>query len=351
MKLFSKRHSERRIGFDNINYQRNARLNQLLSSEARNRLIAEIKFLSTRNDFLEFYVLFEDKRITPSIIYFDEDKINDFSLSELGYRMTDNFDFKNFEMKQSRQLLKYASDGDSYELYYDDYRLFDLAEITILFSKSKERQNTISRINNILVEENTNFVIIESLITRKHGDDLRGIMGILKDETLRQKLERFFDYYSKRDFVNSAKISADIINIIFSDKKDNGKLALIENVKQKVSTKLINEPDADKRDRMSSYINDSLKLSRNLSNDIYDVRHTEKSTLHPIGDNVYEFVSRQNLNIISITITALKDDFVLSDDWETIKAAYNEKYKIDTHSRSIYKPVISDGIDLSEIPF
>ncbi len=352
MKLFSKRHAERRVGAESIAYRHRVRRNELLSSEARNRILAEIKFLSSSNDFLERYILFEDKRENPSIIYYDDAKIDDFCLAELGYKMSDIFRFDEFEMHQSKQAIRYASEGEKPELYYDDYKLFDLAEITILFSKASERAKVINRINSILSEEDTDFEIVEHLITRRNGDDLRGMMGIIKDEQLKTKLERFYEYYSKKDYVNAAKSSADIINIIYSDELQAGKKKQIEAMKVKLSKNLINDSTKEKRERIAKHLDTSLRLARALNNDIYDVRHTERSTLKPHGDNIYKLVSTQNLMIIELTLTGLKDDFVLSDDWEHIKAEYIEKYKIDIKSRNVYKPRNDDlPIDLSEIPF
>ena len=353
MKLFSKRHTERRLGADRIHYRRQVRANELLSSEARNRLIAEIKYLSSNDISLEWFILFEDKTGSQPTISFDDIKLNDFSLAELGYKLTDNFDFNDFGMKQSYQTLRYANEDEEPQSYYDDYRLFDFAEITILFSKPDQRRDVIDRINNILNEEATEFEIVEHLITRKRGDDLKGMLGIIKDETLRQKIERFFDYFSRRDYINSAKISADVVNIIFSDVEKSGKKKQIEQIKKKLSKNLISDKSIEKQERIASYINTALSLARDLNNDVYDIRHTERSTLIPHGDNLYKMASRQNLTIIELTMTALKDDFVLSDNWENIKAEYTKKYGIDTKLRRTRarKHLDDKPIDLSEIPF
>lgn len=349
MKLFSKRHVERRIGPESLRYKRIARTNELLSFEARNRLIAQLRFLSSRDDYLEWHILFADERNKPPYITFDEDKLDDFSQIELGYRLTETFDFHNLTMQKSKQSIKYASDDTPYEEFYDDYRLFDMAEITILFAKKDKRPEVIERIGSILKEENTDYEIVEHLITRKRGDDLKAIMGILKDENLKRKLERFFDYYSKKDYLNASKISADIVNIIFSDEDKSAKKVVIQNIEHKLSKQLV-EGTKSKQDKIESHIDSVLKIARNLNNDIYDIRHTEKSTLKPKGDNLYKLVARHNLSIIELALTALKDDFVLSDDWENIKAEYVEKYKIDTNVRRVRKPR-DEPINLDDIPF
>lgn len=353
MKLFSKRHSERRLGMDRIHYRRNVRSNELISEEARNRLVSEIKFLSSRDDYLEWFILFQDDTGKEKKISYDDVKLNDFSMAELGYKMTDTFNlYPEFEMKQSFQTLRYASESNEPEAYYDDYRLFDIAEMTILFSKKPQRKHVIDRINSILEEENADYEIVEHLITRRSGDDLKGMLGILKDNNLKAKIERFFEYFSKGDHINAAKISADIVNIIFSDVKESGKKKRIEEMKNKLAGNLVTSKSEDKLSKIAGYIDNALTLSRSLNNDIYDVRHTEQSTLKPKGDNLYKMISRQNLTIIELTLTALKDDFVLSDDWENIKAEYTKKYNIDTNLRRVRsRPKEETPIDLSEIPF
>lgn len=349
MKLFSKRHSERRIGLDRIRYRKDVKANELISVEARNRLVAEIKYLSSKDDYLEYYILFQDKAADPAITCFDDIKLDDFSLAELGYRVTDCFEFYEFKMKELYQTIRYATEDSEPQAYYDDYRLFDLAEISILFAKATKRKDVIARVNNILEEEDTGYEIVEHLITRKSGDDLKGMLGIIKDKDLKVKIERFFDYFSRHDYVGASKISAEIVNIIFSD-ETAAKIKKIEEMKQKMTKKLITSTSEPKKQKMSDYIDSILSLSKNLNNDIYDVRHTEKSTTKPSGDNLYKMIARLNLMIIELTITALKDDYVLSDDWENIKNTYTKKYNIDTAVRRVRKPRV-DVINLDEIPF
>jgi hypothetical protein len=355
MKLFSKRNTRPNVNtLDERRYSGvRTRRTELLSLEARNRLIAEIKFLSSRNDFLEWFILFENGR--KETIFFDKGKIDSFSLAELGYAMSDNFEFENFKMVEIERKIRYATNDERSEKYFDDFKLFDLAEITILFAKSRERPNVIKRFNTIFDEENTDFQIIEHLITKRSGETLRSLKNILKDDNLRIKISSFLEFETSGDYINSAKISSDLVNLIFSGYIKDNKPKEIKALKIKLINKLLNSDDEsdEKHIRLDKYIDSLLKTAKELSNDIYDVRHTEKSTLVISNDNIYKLISSHNMSIVELVLTTLKDDYVLSNDWETIKKEYIEKYKIDPNTRlTISKPIPDDvPIDLSEIPF
>jgi hypothetical protein len=356
MKLFSKRNVLRDLNSIEARTLspsiRTGRRAELIGFEARNRLIAEIKFLSSRDDFLEWFIFFENKK--KETIFFDRDKIDSFSLAELGYAMSDYFEFEYFKMVQIERKIRYPSEEEKSDMYFDDYKLFDLAEITILFSKPEQRAEVIKRFNIIFDEENTNYEIVQHLITRKSGESLKTLKNILKDDSLKNKLNSYLNYEAEADFVNAAKVSAEIVNILFSGYIKNDKPNIIKDLKQKLLNNLLSPSDAksEKGKRFDQHLDLLLKISKDLSNDIYDVRHTEKSTIEIKNDNIYKLIARNNGAIIELVLTSLKDDYVLSDDWEKIKQDYINKYKIDPNSRlTIKKPDPVKDIDISDIPF
>lgn len=358
MKLFSKRNPSPAREINSIDERRLhptvriGRRAELITLEARNRLIAEIKFLSSRDDFLEWFIFFENKK--KETIFFDKDKIDNFSLAELGYAMSDYFEFEYFKMVQIERKLRYSGDDERSEMYFDDYRLFDLAEITILFAKPEQRTEVISRFNTIFSEENADFEIIQHLITKKTGESLKTLKNILKDESLKNKLNSYLNYESENDFLNAAKVSSEVVNILFSGYIKDDKPSVIKTLKQKLVKTLLSPADlkGDKAERLDKHLDALLRISKDLSNDIYDVRHTEKSTIEIKNDNIYKLIAKNNGAIIELVLTSLKDDYVLSDDWEEIKKDYIAKYKIDPNSRlTIKKPDPMKTIDLNEIPF
>ncbi len=356
MKLFSKRNNSRSGIDDDFRYSHrvyNRRL-ELVSTETRNRIASEIKFLTSSDDYLEWFILFENRK--KEKIFFDKSKIDSFSLAELGYKMSDYFELEDFKIiRQEKSLESIQSKGQKIQ-FFDDYKLFDLAEIVILFAKDNKRTEIIERFNSIFIEENADFQIIEHLITKKSGETLETLVGLLKDDDLKNKINKFHDFLEDDDYLNSAKISADIVNIIFSGYIKNNKPQDISLIKNKLSEKILKSTSKkeEKALRFSQYIDELLKTSKSLSNDIYDVRHTERSTIQVTNDNLYKLISNHNMALVELVLTTLKDDYVLGDTWEKIKNDYLEKYKIDKKTRYVIeKPKESslDDISPDDIPF
>lgn len=353
MKLFSKRNKSVYRDEDSRYISRGpSRLNtELVSLETRNRLIAEIKFLTSSDDFLEWFILFENRK--KGKIFFDKEKIDSFSLSELGYSMSTYFSFEDFSfLPQERK----SRISETMESFFDDYRLFDLAEIVILFSKDDKRLEVIKRFNSIFFEESSDFQIVEHLITRKSGETLKTLVNLLKDENLKKKIKTYYEQCEGKDYINAAKISADILNIVFSGYIKNNKPTDISRIKEKLAEKIVK--GGAKRDekilRFISHIDELLRNSKSLTNDIYDVRHTERSTIQLTNDNIYKLIANQNMALVELVLTTLKDDYVLGDNWETIKAQYIDKYRIDRTTRFVIdKPVeiAPNEINPEDIPF
>jgi arsenate reductase-like glutaredoxin family protein len=294
---------------------------------------------------LEWFILFENQR--EEKIFFDKDKADNFSLAELGYKMSDFFEFEDFAMIQLERKNKFS---ETSEFYFDDYKLFDLIEMVILFSKNKMRPEVIRRFNSIFQEENVDYQIVEYLITKRSGETLKTLLTLLKDDNLKRKLGSYFNSHSSGDFIASSKISADILNAIFSGYIKDDKPKKIAEIINRLVDKIVTgdtKKDGQKL-RLVGYIENLLKISKNLSNDIYDIRHTEKSTIQPTNDDIYKLISSQNMSIVELVVTTLKDDYVLGDNWEKIKEDYIKKYNIDKTTRLVIK---KPGIKEPDLPF
>src|SRR3989344_4054567 len=213
MKLFSKRNKPN-LDFtqrDRIAVNSRHRLppqflkkrQELINEEARNRLISQIQFLATSKTFLESYVLSEDKEKKKFTL--SQTLLDNFSLSELGYKFSDFLKFRELELIGTQ-----ITDDEAQTIItiYDDYKLFDLIETIILFSKDAKREDVIFRIDKIFSEEACNWKIMKHLITRNTGENLSDITNQLKDSKLVDKLKAYDDFYEYDDYVNSAKISA-----------------------------------------------------------------------------------------------------------------------------------------------
>lgn len=356
MKLFSKRNNARLGAEDDFRYNHrfyHKRL-ELVSSETRNRVASEIKFLTSSDDYLEWFILFENRK--KEKIFFDKNKIDNFSLAELGYKMSEFFELEDFKIiKQEKVLDGIQTKGQKIQ-FFDDYKLFDLAEIVILFAKDSKRLEIINRFNTIFIEEEADFQIVEHLITKKSGETLETLAGLLKDDNLKNKIKKIQDLTEDDDYLNAAKISADIVNIIFSGYIKSNKPQDISLIKNKLAQKILKgtAKKEEKSIRFLQYVDELLKTSKSLSNDIYDVRHTEKSTIQVTNDNLYKLISNHNMAIVELVLTTLKDDYVLGDNWENIKSDYLKKYKIDKSTRYIIekpKETFLDDMNPEDIPF
>lgn len=355
MKLFSKRNKLSQEYSETSRYSSRYLLKkkELVFPEVRNRISAEIKFLASSNDYLEWFILFENQK--KSKIFLDQAQVDNFSLAELGYKMSDYFEFEDFKVVEVvQEVFSPTRDESRHEKYFDDYKLFDLAETMILFSKSDKRQDVIKRFNLIFQEEGADFQIVEHLITRKTGETLASLSSILKDEELKSKIILYFQLVKSQDFKVAAKTSSEILNIIFSDYIKKKKTKKVEEIVDKLTSKTVNSTrDTKKVEQFKQYINDLLQVSKSLSNDIYDVRHTEMSTIRITNDGMYRLIANDNIALAELILTTLKDDFVIDDNWEKIKQDYIGKYQIDPTVRLIIrKPKEEDTpINLDDIPF
>lgn len=356
MKLFSKRN---KINLDYFQRERSGpllknkippqylkRKQELINEETRSRLISQIQFLASGKEFLEPYSLSEDKEKKKFTL--SQNLLDNFSLSELGYKFSKILKFREVEMIG----IQISDDeAETVVTIYDDYKLFDLIETIILFSKEDKREEVISRINKIFSEESCNWKIIKHLITRDTGENLNDVINQLKDEKLSDKLRAYNDFYENDDYINSAKISADILNIIFSDFLQNNKKKQIETIKDNIVNLTVGntEEKNEKKNKMKEYIDQLLDISKNLSNNIFDVRHSEKHTIKITNPYIYKLISQNNISLIEFVVTSLKDEFILSEGWEEIKAEYLQKYNINKETTYFYPE--KEDIDIDDIPF
>lgn len=360
MKLFSKRNSKRRMnpsmryprGISSSRFNRERVLGnsqEIITSEVRTRLVSLIKFLTSSNLFIEGYVLIENKG--EKLHYLNEDLINDFSQAELGYKFSDTFKLQPFSFDGNYVSLE---NSDEPERIFNDYFLFDLLETVILFSKNDQRDEVIKRIDNILKEESTGFSIIENLITKDGGEDLKNIFPQLKDEKLSQKIKSYYQFFENDNYINACKISADILNIIFSDDSSGKKKIIHEMQKSIADSVVLNKKEKDKRKlEFIEYFNSMMNISRTLNNQIYDIRHSEKTTIRISNEYFYKLICTYNMSLVELVLTSLKDRYLFTEDWETIKNLYIESYRINKETRYFIPDPKDDPsyIDPEDIPF
>ncbi|MCC6520771.1 hypothetical protein IT403_02185 [Candidatus Nomurabacteria bacterium] len=362
MKLFSKRNKRdsnsdlyrpslsqnRDSRFSYLNRQK--RRNEIISSQTRIRLVSLLKFVSSSDLFLEKYILIENRK--DKLHYFNNKLLDDFSESELGYRFSDSFNYYPFKFKG--EFIESNDDKQTVEEVYDDFILFDLLEATILFSMASQRQEVIKRINNIFHEEKISYYIKENLITKNEGEDLRNISILLKDVKLSSKINSYYNFFDEDDYINAAKISAEILSIIFSDDSESKNTVMDKLKKDLAGSIVVNTDEKVKREEEFFVIISNIStMCHTLNNGIFDVRHSEKNRIKVSNEYLYKLICNYNISLVELLLTSLKDRYISSEDWEAIKNKYIETYKINKNTfYYIPDPNVKDeDINPEDIPF
>lgn len=363
MKLFSKRNKKdeiRRSGgypnsrFVSSRYSIHSRAReqgnfQFLIQSTRIRLISLVKFLTSTDSFLEKYILVDNQKV--KIHYFNQRLLDDFSESELGYKFSNYFDFNPFSFNGEFVVLDEEKEYGEY--FYDDYVLFDILETTILFSKEEQRKNVISRISNILLEENSGFIIKENIITRDEGENLKSIAIQLRDKKLSSKINSYYSFARENDWINASKISAEILNIIISDESEDKKIT-IEKLWNDLSESIILNYSAETKQvkDFKKMIDLAAVVCKEFNNGVFDVRHSEKDRVKVSNEYLYKMICFYNISLIEVILTSLKDKYVEIENWEEIKNKYIETYKINKDTfYYVADPKTEEDVNVDDIPF
>jgi hypothetical protein len=341
MELFSKRNegrTMRRIGLRHYSHPEEP--GKFISDSLRTRLKEQIKYMIRSKVYLERFMYVENKQSGET--YLHNSTLSDLSMREAGYDLDTIVDFKSLAYKAEE---------------YQDAKLFDLIELVIIFSKPEKRAELISRLGDILREEGEEFSIHGFMIVSREHDGLRSIVPLIKERNLREKLA---EYYQQRVVALSnyevlAQISADIIQLLFSSPKSrkntkNFSLDLCTQVASKWTEKA-------KIKELTDLFSETVKNAKELSNQIQNVRHTDRTTIPIEAPNFYKLIAAKNINIIELVILSLPEIFISSQDPENIKISYLKRYEINKESGWVVKekepvsPGNSDDFDSNNIPF
>ncbi len=240
----------------------------------RIRLEQEIKFIIGDDDlFLESFLIVDDQIIGKK--YFQNESLKNLTLRELGYDITEYYATKSLIPQEDCK----------------DIFIFDLIELIIIFTKVEKRDEVVKKFNRIFKEEGNSFEIYNFMIVEKERSDIRTIIPLIKDETLKNKLVGF---YSNResfgsDFEIRAKTSAELLQYIFSSKIKGKTKTYTEDLCKKLSEKYTS-PEKD--DELEKIINDTVKNAKLLNNEVADIRHTDQSTIPIVsGDFLQTYIN------------------------------------------------------------
>jgi hypothetical protein len=338
MELFSKRNNNssfhRRFVFEKG--QEDER-NKFLSEELRTRLCSQIEYISSSDNYIERFLLINNKNAEK--FHFNYKELECLGKRELGYDTSSLFN-------QNPDTIDYGKSNDS----YSDEKLLDLVELLIIFSKKEIRDNIISDFKNIFKEEDDSFVFHDFMIFRKSGGNIRSITPLIKDLTLKNKLEEYIKNNGNGNYEVLASISANILQNIFSSpngQKDNKKYSedLCERIAKIWTTK----------ERVSDFKNlldEEVKLLKNFNNQISNIRHSDKNVI-PVGTpDFYKIIAIKNMAMVELVVLSLPQEYILEQDPEKLKNSYLSKYKVNKDAEWSIEPIFKDSdIKVENIPF
>ncbi|MFA5994862.1 MAG: hypothetical protein WCW27_03160 [Patescibacteria group bacterium] len=332
MQSFSKRYSNksiRSIGENNPNV--------FITDELRNRLLYEIRYI-VETKTLENFIIVLDYPATANKYYFNDDNLKNFSLAELGYDLTEFINCKTLEINPSVAI--------------NDYKIFDLIEILIIFSVENQREKIVKRFNDIFSDESSIFFIYEDKITKKETSNIKSLLPLINDDILKNKLIEFYNINeTTSDYKILSRISADLVQRLFSSEEKQKKTrAYAEQLCSLIAKQWTMKNRASE---LSVMINESVLLAKKFNSKIEDIRHTDKSTI-PVGSpSIYKMITMNNMAIIELTLLSCPEKYFGQMKAMNIKKNYLNKYHVDpnaewTHSKNNEK---YNEINVEDIPF
>lgn len=305
----------------------------LLDSRSRTRLQHVLRHIISTGDYLLPFLQIQDEERDVFILH--ETSLKALCGAELGFDPTAIINCRKIEFDSEKQ---------------NDFYLFDLMELFLVFSRPEKREDFVKRLQEILDEEETGFKIHGHMITKAAGSDLINVTGLIANKDLKRKLN---DYYStfrvSKDYKQLAALSADILQLIFSSDKTQDKTQeyskqLLSRLAEKWSTKA-------KSEELSGLLGAELINAKKINNKINDIRHTDKHTIAIATPSFYKVIAERNIALVELVIMSLPEEFLVNDSPDDICKAYAENFGVKLKSGWIIRAPEPPEIDLDDIPF
>jgi hypothetical protein len=338
MELFSKRDGGRsrlnRTGF------RSEDSSEFLKDSLRNRLKEQIKYLIRSKAYFERFIYVDNKQAGNT--YLHSSTLSDLSMREAGYDLSSALDLSDLETTGEK---------------YPDAKFFDLIELLIIFAKPEKRPELVLRLNEIFQEEGNKYSIHGFMIVSREHDGLRSIVPLLKEKNLKEKIT---EYYRNRmigsvNYEILAQISADIVQLLFSSPKSRNQTKKhATDLCTLVATKWTEKA---KVKELAQLFSDTVKNAKELSNQIQNVRHTDRTTIPIETPSFYKLIAVKNINIAELIILSLPETFISPQNPEDMKKSYLSRYDLDKDKGWVVKERESsnlsdfDEFDPNNIPF
>lgn len=324
MQLYSKRN-------DSLLGQSSSYLKQSL----RNRLIKEIFYISTNDKFLERCFLVNDQK--KRSWFLDDKSMRELSSRELGYDITRQFNFSNFALVD--------------DVAIDDFKLFDLIELLLIFSKEDSRKSVRERFQKMFFEEGDEYMVHDFLIAQKNIDGIAPYVPFLKDKILKDRFEQYYSLSQNvtKNYEVLARISADILQFIFSAKKQKKTKEHSKKIIAELATKCVHKENVTS---FSDLLDQAVVTAKNFNNQISNIRHTDKSTLLTDNPTVFKLITANNIYLAELVILSNPEEHFFSQKAIDFKNEYIQKYNIPVSGWIIADPKKTYGdINIEDIPF
>ncbi len=322
MQLFSKR---------NI-YDGTQEDKTFLKPTLRRRIVQEIKYLSSCEKFFERCFLVHDKN--EDNWFLDNESMSGISSRELGYDIVDFFNFRSFKIVVPDDAM-------------NDYILFDLIEMLLIFSKEGARKQVRERFQKHFLEEGNEYKVYDFLIAKKDVEGVKPYVSFLKDKILRDKFEQYYtaNLNSIKNFELLARISADILQFLFSAEKKDKTKKYSSNLVQNLAAKIVDKPDICS---FAELLNKTVLNIKDLNNQISNIRHTDKHTLLVDNLSIFRLITANNIYIAEMVVLADPENYFFSQKAIDVKNDYIQNYNIPVTGWIIPK---HQDVNVDDIPF
>lgn len=340
MELFSKRNNKfRGFAYRTARYRSTSEEEEikLISDKARVRLHQQLKFFCSSEIFIERGFIVHDEN--RDIYYLHQQMISDFSSREIGYDLASYIKIETLEFREEK---------------IDDSKFFDFIESILIFAKNDTRENLVTRFNKIFKEESEQYTIHGFMIIETEQSGLRSALPLIKDLSLQKSLKEYYqNAQADTQFEVLAKISAGILQRITSspEAKDQTK-TYAEEICEAVAKKWT---DSTNVEALKKLLSETIKNSKELSNKVTDIRHTDQTTIPVDSPKIYKLVASKNINLAELIILTLPERFISEQNPSELKKTYSADYNVDLDAAwKIRKRKIEEWdteIDPADIPF
>lgn len=298
-----------------------------LHSHLRSRLVQEIRYISGSDTFLDKCFLVNNQK--ENCWYFRGQSMRDFTERNLGYDITGFYNFNDFSPIPNS---------------LDDYILFDLVEIILIFAKETQRESVRKRFQKHFEDEQSDFHIRDFLIIRKSSSGLKPYVSIISDKILREKLEQYYSLQTTKNYLFLASITADITQLLFSDKKKGKTKTYTEKLVLSIAKKSVRNKDVKS---FSELLNETVKRTKELNNQISNIRHTDKNTTPVDNQAILKLIIANNIYLAELVIFSDQEKYFFNQRAKDFKEEYIKKYNIPEDGWIVKKI----EINLDDIPF